>query len=336
MVARNRVVLWVVLAVVAIGLPWLNNSFILTTAIAALYLAYQALAWNLTGGLAGQFSLGNTIFIGAGAYASTYLFITFGVSPWIGIWVGALIAVMLAYLIGLITFRLNLRGLYFAMVTLALAEMAQVLVENVPALGGAYGLLIPVRGTDIAAMQFESRSVYYYIVLAMVVIAAMLMTVIQRGRVGLMLDGLRENENAARAVGVPVVRNMQLVFALSAFLAAIGGSFMAQYTLFIDPKSTFAWTEAVLFLLPAIVGGTRHWSGPIIGAFLLEVVSDSARLAFGASVKGLPQIIFGVVVILVVMRTRGGIVEWCAVWLRRHRLLAAAHTTVAEERNASA
>lgn len=318
MTGRQRVVFYLLLAVVAIGLPWIDNSFVLTTTIAALYLAYQALAWNLVGGLAGQFSLGNTIFIGAGAYTSTYLFVKFGISPWIGIWAGAAIAMVLAYLIGLLTFRLNLRGLYFAMVTLALAEMAQVLVENMPALGGAYGLLIPVRGTDIAALQFESRKVYYYIVLAMVVGAAALMTFIQRARVGLMLDGLRENENAARAVGVPVVRSMQLVFALSAFLAALGGSFMAQYTLFLDPKSTFAWTEAVLFLLPAIVGGTRHWSGPVIGAFLLEVVSDSARLAFGASVKGLPQIIFGIVVILVVMRTRGGIVEWFVeVWHRR-------------------
>jgi branched-chain amino acid transport system permease protein len=332
----QRVSLWSLLAIVAIGLPWLDNSFVLTTAIATLYLAYQALSWNLIGGLAGQFSLGNTIFIGAGAYTSTYLFITFGLSPWIGIWAGALVAVGLSYLIGLLTFRLNLRGLYFAMVTLALAQMAQVLVENTPALGAAYGLLIPVRGTDIAAMQFESRNVYYYIVLAMVAGAAILMTAIQRGRIGLMLDGLRENEDAARAVGVPVVRNMQLVFALSAFLASLGGSFMAQYTLFIDPKSTFAWTEAVLFLLPAIVGGTRHWSGPIIGAILLGVVSDTTRLAFGASVNGLPQIIFGLVVIFVVMRTRGGIVDWFADIIRTRRNASARSAAAKEAHRAPA
>ncbi len=301
---------WIVVAVVALGLPYVGNSFVLTTAIAALYLAYQALSWNLVGGLAGQFSLGNTIFIGAGAYTSTYLFLTFGLSPWLGMLAGAVLSVLLSCLIGLITFRLNLRGLYFAMVTLALAQMAQVLVENTQPLGGAYGLLIPVRGNDVAAMQFESRSVYYYIVLAMVAGAAFIMSALQRSRAGLMLEGLRENENAARAVGVPVTRNMALAFALSAALAAIGGTFMAQYTLFIDPKSSFAWTEAVLFLLPAIVGGTRHWSGPIVGAILLEVVSDASRLAFGASIKGLPQIIYGIVVIVVVIKTRSGIVDW--------------------------
>lgn len=305
----QMVLLGVLLAAIAIVLPWIGSSFVLTTAIAALYLAYQSLSWNLVGGLAGQFSLGNTIFIGAGAYTSSYLFVRYGVTPWIGIWVGAALAIALSYFIGAVTFRLNLRGLYFAMVTLALAEMAQVLVENTQPLGAAYGLLIPVRGTDVLAMQFESRAVYYYIILFMVIVAATVMTIIQRGRLGLMLEGLKDNESAARAVGVPAIRSMQAAFALSALLAALGGSFMAQYTLFIDPKSMFSWTEAVLLLLPAIIGGTRHWSGPVIGAILLELVADVSRLAFGASVNGLAQLIYGVVVIFVVMRTRVGIVD---------------------------
>lgn len=333
MSAAHKLAWWTALAVLAIGLPWLDNSFVLTTSIAALYLAYQALSWNLVGGLAGQFSLGNTIFIGVGAYASTYLFLTFGLSPWLGIFVGAGLAVVISYLIGFVTFRLNLRGLYFAMVTLALAQVVQVLVENNQALGGAYGLLIPVRGTDIGAFQFESRKVYYYLILAMVVAAAALMHAVQRSRVGLMLDGLRENEAAAQAVGVPIVRNMQLVFGMSAALAAIGGSFMAQYTLFIDPKSTFSWTEAVFFLLPAIVGGTRHWSGPIMGAFLLTVVNDGSRLLFGNSIKGLPYIIFGIVVILVVMKTRAGIVDWIA---ERWQARSEARRAAAEGGNVSA
>ncbi len=297
-------------AALLIAMPWLGSSFVLTTAIAACYLAYQSLAWNLIGGLAGQFSLGNTIFIGAGAYTSSYLSVRFGVSPLFGIWVGAFLAVVLSYLIGAVTFRLNLRGLYFAMVTLALAEMIQVLVENTEALGGAYGLLIPVRGTDVLALQFESRAVYYYIILGMVIVAAAIMTAVQRSRIGLMLKGSKDNEDAARAVGVPVIYNMQVMFALSAFLAAIGGSFMAQYTLFIDPKATFSWHEAVVFLLPAIIGGTRHWSGPVVGAILLQLVSDVTRLAFGAKVGGLAQLIYGLVVIVVVMRTRVGIVDW--------------------------
>jgi branched-chain amino acid transport system permease protein len=333
MPAAQKLAWWTALAVLAIGLPWLDNSFVLTTSIAALYLAYQALSWNLVGGLAGQFSLGNTIFIGVGAYTSTFLFLKFGLSPWLGIFVGAGLAVVISYLIGFVTFRLNLRGLYFAMVTLALAQVVQVIVENSEALGGAYGLLIPVRGTDIAAFQFESRKVYYYLILVMVVGAAALMHAVQRSRVGLMLDGLRENEAAAQAVGVPVVRNMQLVFGMSAALAAIGGSFMAQYTLFIDPKSTFSWTEAVFFLLPAIVGGTRHWSGPIVGAFLLTIVNDGSRLLFGNSIKGLPYIIFGIVVILVVMKTRAGIVDWIA---ERWRARDAARRAAVEGGNASA
>jgi branched-chain amino acid transport system permease protein len=299
-----------VAVVLALALPFVGSSFVLTTAIAALYLAYQALAWNLIGGLAGQFSLGNTIFIGAGAYTSSFLFVHYGVSPWIGIWAGMVIAAMLAFLIGSVTFRLNLRGLYFAMVTLALAEMAQVLVENTEPLGAAYGILIPVRGTNFYASQFESRAVYYYIVLAMVIAAAAIMIVIQRGRIGLMLEGAKNNEGAAKAVGVPAIYNMQIMFALSAILSAVGGTFMAQYTLFIDPKSMFSWSEAVVFLLPAIIGGTRHWSGPVIGAILLELVADISRVAFGASTHGLAQIIYGVVVIVVVMRARMGIVDF--------------------------
>ncbi len=310
MSAPMRWLLWALGALALIGLPWINSSFVLTTAIAVLYLAYQALAWNLIGGLAGQFSLGNTIFIGAGAYTSGFLFVQYGISPWLGMWAGAALAVALALLIGAATFRLNLRGLYFAMVTLALAEMAQVLVENLKPLGAAYGLLIPVRGTDLAAMQFESREVYYYFILAMVVVVALVMIAIQKSRIGLMLDGLKNNEEAARAVGVPVIWNMQVMFALSALFSALGGTFMAQYTLFIDPKATFSWSEAVVFLLPAIIGGTRHWSGPIVGALLLGLVADISRLAFGAKVNGLAQLIYGVVVIFVVMRVRVGIVDW--------------------------
>lgn len=299
-----------VLGAAAIGLPWIGNTFVTTTAIAALYLAYQALAWNLVGGLAGQFSLGNTIFIGAGAYVSSTLFVKFGVSPWLGMWAGAALALVLAYLIGAVTFRLHLRGLYFAMVTLALAEMAQVLVENSQDLGGAFGMLIPVRGTDLAAFQFESRTVYYYLILAMVVGAAAVMAAVQRSRLGLMLEGLRDNENAAKAVGVPVIRSMQLAFALSAVLSALGGSFIAQYTLFIDPPTMFSWGQAVVLLLPVIIGGSRHWSGPIVGAIVLELVADVSRLAFGTSVKGLAQMLYGIVVIAVVMKARIGIVDW--------------------------
>jgi branched-chain amino acid transport system permease protein len=309
MATWQRLLIAAAAIVLIIAVPTFGSSFVLTTAIAALYLAYQGLAWNIIGGLAGQFSLGNTIFIGAGAYTSTFLFVHYGVSPWVGVWAGAALAAGLAFMIGTVTFRLNLRGLYFAMVTLALAEMAQVLVENSESLGAAYGVLIPVQGTSIYAAQFESRAVYYYLILSMVLVAAMIMSLIQRGRMGLMLEGLRSNENAAKAVGVPTIRIMQLMFALSAVLGAVGGTFMAQYTLFIDPKSMFSWTEAVMFLLPAVIGGTRHWLGPIIGAILLELVSDVTRVAFGASMHGLAQIIYGVVVVLIVLRARMGIVD---------------------------
>lgn len=310
MMASAKFALGTVVVALVVALPFFGGSFVLTTAIATLYLAYQALAWNLVGGLAGQFSLGNTIFIGAGAYTSSFLFVQFGVTPWIGIWAGAALSAGLAFLIGSVTFRLNLRGLYFAMVTLALAEMAKVLVENTEPLGAAYGILIPVRGTDLYAAQFDSRAVYYYIILGMVVAAAVIMTAVQRGRLGLMLEGAKNNEDAAKAVGVPTIYNMQIMFALSAVLSALGGSFMAQYTLFIDPKSMFSWTEAVLFLLPAVIGGTRHWAGPVVGAILLGLVSDISRVTFGASVDGLAQIIYGVVVILVVMKMRVGIVDF--------------------------
>lgn len=309
MTAPAKILLAIVAIALVLGLPFMGNSFVLTTAIAALYLAYQGLAWNLIGGLAGQFSLGNTIFIGAGAYTSSFLFVHYGVTPWIGVWAGMALSAVLAFLIGTVTFRLNLRGLYFAMVTLALAEMAQVLVENTEPLGAAYGILIPVRGTSLFAAQFESRAVYYYIILVMVIAAAAVMTAVQRGRLGLMLEGAKNNEDAAKAVGVPTIHNMQIMFALSAVLSAAGGSFMAQYTLFIDPKSMFSWTEAVVFLLPAVIGGVRHWSGPVVGAILLELVSDVSRVAFGASLHGLAQIIYGVVVIIVVMRARMGIVD---------------------------
>jgi branched-chain amino acid transport system permease protein len=276
-------------------------------AILVLLYAYLATAWNILGGYAGQHSLGNAVYLGAGAYTSTILFLKLGISPWIGMWVAGVVAALLGWFLGYACFRYGLRGGYFALVTIALAEAAVYLVTNVRWLGGAMGLEVPWVGHNPLYMQFGSKEGYYYTILVMAALALLYSVWLDRRRFGYYLVAVRENEEAADALGVDPVKLKTQANIISAFMTGVGGTFFAQYFTYIHPRLVFGEGPSVQILLFAIIGGLGTVWGPSLGALVLVPVAELARARLGGSFAGAPLLLYGVVLMVVMLFMPRGI-----------------------------
>jgi branched-chain amino acid transport system permease protein len=285
-----------------------KGEYYLHILILILMYAYLATAWNILGGFAGQHSLGHSIFLGAGAYASTILFVTWRISPWLGMWAGAVVAALLGWFIGYLCFRYGLRGPYFALVTIALAEALLYLVTNIRALGGARGLEIPWIGNSLAWMQFSSKAGYYYMALGLAVAGIVLSSWLNRRRFGYYLVAVRENEDAAQALGVNLLGMKVRAAVLSAALTAIGGTLYAQYFTYINPRSVFGEMPSVQILLFAIIGGLGTVWGPAVGALVLVPVAEFIRAKLGGSFAGAPLLLYGAILMVVMLFMPKGIV----------------------------
>lgn len=303
---KNAVILliWLLLAVS----PFFLDSYTMHTLIMILYFAFVSQAWNIMSGFSGQFSFGHAAFYGVGAYTSSILLTKLGVSPWIGMLVGALIAMLLGLFIGFLSFRYKLKGSYFALATLAFAEILRVVVQNTSYLNTTMGVLIPLDARP-SMFQFASAKGYFYVIFAFLTLLTLYVYKMSRSRLGYNLVAIRENENAAQSLGVNTFRNKMIAIALSAGLTAIGGTFYAQYILFIDPTTAFGNNTSVNILLPAIIGGAGTVLGPIVGAFLTTPVSELTS-AYLAQFPGLHLVIYGIILILVILFLPEGIVGW--------------------------
>jgi len=266
------------------------------------FYAYLTTSWNLVGGFAGVLPLGHAVFVGIGAYTSTILSLQYGISPWIGMFVGGVIATFAGVLIGLPTFKM--RGAYFALATIAFAEGFRVIIENVDYFGpfninGPRGLQIPPMDTGFANFMFSGKEPYYYIILIMLIGVLFLTYVISRSKLGYYLNAGGEEPEAAMALGVNVARAKLIAMAMSSFLTALAGTFYAQFTLYIHPKSIISLDLSFEIAFIALIGGRGSIAGPILGALLLRPVGDFARIYFGDTLPGMHLIIFGLVLILV-------------------------------------
>ncbi|MBI1958884.1 MAG: branched-chain amino acid ABC transporter permease [Candidatus Rokubacteria bacterium] len=269
--------------------------------------AMLAQAWNLLAGYCGQISLGHAVFFGTGAYTSSVLVKEFGLTPWIGMLAGALVAVALSQLIGYPVFRL--RGHYFAIATIAVGEIVQTLMINWNWVGGARGLFVPIKRPDsFLNFQFhESKQTYYYIALGFLLLALWITQRITRSRSGYYFRAIREDQDAAASLGIPVARYKQRAMALSAGLTALGGSFYAQYILFIDPESVLPLSLSILICLVAVLGGVGTLWGPVIGAAILVPLSEGTRIYLGGTGKAIDLLVFGALIVLVSVIQPGGI-----------------------------
>lgn len=305
-VTRPRVYFPLIILCLFLFIPPFLSRYYLHILILIFMFAAGAEAWNIIGGYGGQLSLGHAAFFGLGAYTSTMLYYYFQISPWIGMILGAVVALLVSLFTGSLCFRL--RGPYFVIATIALAEVLRFLFLNQRWVTlGATGMNVQYRGHDPLYFQFAGKLPYYYIALVMTLMVIYVTYKIENSRLGHYLVALGQNQDAAEAVGVNSVQVKQVALSTSAFFTAVTGTFYAQYTYFIDPDSVFGLSLSIELALFAIVGGVGTLWGPIIGAFILRIFSEYTSATFGAGLTGLQLVIYGGLLMAMVLAKPEGL-----------------------------
>ena len=277
----------------------LDSGVWLTFIMMALYAALLAQAWNMLGGYGGQFSFGHALFFGSGAYVQAIAQLSFGLNPWLALVAAVVLAAGVGAFVGALTFRYGLKGSYFALVTLAFAEVFRILSVSVGITGGGVGLMLPLR-ESFANLQFASRKGSIVLVLGFVVAALLVTAWLRHSRFGAQLQAVRDNEDAARAIGVDPWRVKLGAITLSAAFMGAGGAFYVQVFQYIDPGIAFGPATSVEALVAAIVGGIGTLWGPLLGAAVLHLLAELTRNLFG-QLPGLNMVIYGAVLVLIVM-----------------------------------
>jgi branched-chain amino acid transport system permease protein len=306
------------LFVSALAVPIFSDSLFWQDAIIILLLwAALASAWNIAGGFAGQLSLGHAAYFGLGAYTSTLMKLYLGTSPWIGMLCGALLVATVSVFIGFASTRL--RGPYFALVTIAFATTLQIVASRwYTFTKGNEGVPIPFQ-PSAENFIFAAKLPWTIIVLGYMLTVYVIAVWITRSRFGFQLAGMRENEEAAQALGIHTRLLKIIAIGLSAFLTAFGGTFYAQYIGFIDPGYMFSFDLSIKFALMCIIGGMATAFGPILGAILITALEMYLRAKLGGGKSGLYLVIYGALLIVVVRFIPEGLVAGVPALARRWR-----------------
>jgi len=292
--------------VLMLPVPWLVQSeFFLNFAIMLLFSAFLGQAWNVLGGYGGQFSFGHAAFFGTGAYATAVLQTAFGINPWVGFVLAGLAGAGMGLVVGFLSFRFGLKGAYFALVTLAFAEVLRILANTADFTGAGVGILIPLD-QGAANLQFADKTGFYLLALALVALGLFITAHLDNSRFGARLMAVRENEDAARASGVNVFEIKLRAIALSSLLAGLAGAFYTQYFLYLDPTIAYGPTVSIEALLVPIIGGTGTLFGPLLGAAALHTISEITQHV-AADAPGLNLVVYGVLLVLMVLLLPSGL-----------------------------
>ncbi|MBQ0042592.1 MAG: branched-chain amino acid ABC transporter permease [Lachnospiraceae bacterium] len=286
--------------------PTYLSNYRLNLVITILTSAFFAQCWNLMSGYTGQFSFGHAAFFGLGAYTSSILYVDFGVNPWIGLVCGMAVAGIVAAIIGYLSFHYNLKGDYFALATMAFCEIFRVIFKNTDFLHGASGVSIKFS-KDIGLMQFGSKAGFMYAAFVLLALLTFGMYKIRRTKMGLYFVAIRENEDAAKALGINAFKYKMIALIASAMFSAVAGTFYAQYYLYIDPNICFESAVSVSSITPCIIGGVGTVFGPIIGAAILEPISEFTNAALSNFV-GLNMVVYGLILVVVIMVMPKGLI----------------------------
>ncbi len=257
-------------------------------------------AWNIMGGYAGMFSFGQAAFFGIGAYTSSYLSIAYGVNPWIGLIAGGCAAALVAAAIGYPCS--NLRGHYFAIASIAFAEIVRIVFNNWQLVGAAEGLSLPMQNESFSNFLFNSSKLpYYYIMLVFLLLSLAVCYFIATSKMGYYFRAIKESHKIAEVMGVDVVLYRLMAIMISAFLSAMAGTFYAQYILYIDPGSVMLLATSIQIVLISMLGGAGSIMGPVIGAAILIPASEYTRVALGFKGTGMDMLIYGLLITLISM-----------------------------------
>jgi branched-chain amino acid transport system permease protein len=291
-----------------------GDSFALNILATTFLFAGLATAWNIIGGLGGQFSLGHSVFFATGAFVTANLYLGYQISPWFALIPAALIPAALAVAVSWPVFRL--RGPFFAIATMAMTEVVLALAMYFEGLtGGARGISIPFR-MGLQNMIFRDRISYALLMLGFLVISLIAMALITRSRLGYALRAIRDNEDAAMASGIDVLRTKLVGMAISAALTGMGGALYLMYVRVVDPPTLFSLFDiGVKIAMIALIGGIGTIYGPLLGALLIIPLESYLRAELGGAIPGANLIVLGCILMLTARFLKHGIVGTAKAWL---------------------
>jgi branched-chain amino acid transport system permease protein len=281
-----RIAVAIVIVAILAAVPWVGSDVIVQFGISTLLLAVLAQGWNIIGGYTGYASFGNSTFFGLGAYGVAIAMVQWNLPFWVGMIFGAVMAVAFAILLGLPVLRL--KGHYFAIATLALAQVVAAIVSNIPLFGQNIGLVLPPLNND---------AMFYELALALLVAATLTVAWLTRSRFGFGLIAIRENEEGAAVMGVNTTLYKVMAFALSGLFSALAGGIQAYWITFLDPASAFDISLNVKMIIMAVFGGPGTIFGPVVGAFVLSAISE----VLSSEITSVAGLFFGIVVVAAVI-----------------------------------
>ncbi len=291
-------------------LPHFLPIYWMSIVIYTLWISYICVTWNILAS-SGTYSLMHMLFVGGGAYLSTFLFKHFGISPWLGMLGGAAMGAVLSVAIGYLCFRYNLPTFAFFVITMAFSFIGMFVVQSIKIFGGNEGMYIPIRSTDVWNFAFVGKLPYYYIILAMVIGAMVCAFLISRSKTGLYLRAIGAEPRVAAAMGVDVMGYKLRALAISAALSSLAGTFWAQYSGFIDPVSMLSPTTMMIVLLFVIVGGAGTTWGPLVATVILVPLGEYLRGKItGPSFAGISTMLWAVVILILIFSLKKGILPW--------------------------
>jgi branched-chain amino acid transport system permease protein len=277
-----------------------RDAYFLDSLVLILLWGALSAAWNVAGGYAGQVSIGHASFFGIGAYSAALMVTRFGLGPWLGMLVGVVLSIGAGFIIGFLSNRL--KGPYFALSTIAFSQVLLIGVSRWRGFtSGGEGIPVPFR-PGFATLGLGHVG-WVYMALAMALVCFAVQVYLERSRIGYQLAGVREDEDAAEALGIATRRLKVAAITLSAALTSIGGSLWAQYVGFVDPTYVFSVDLSVRFALNTIIGGMGTALGPFLGSILITSLETYLRATFAgvkAGFTGIYLIIYGTALILVV------------------------------------
>ena len=314
--------LWYAMLVLLAVLPLipgpLQGPFAQHVLVSILLFACMSQAWNILGGYCGQVSFGHSVFFGIGAYGTGMAVVTYGLTPWPGAIAGAFLAMIVAIAISYPCFRL--KGHYFAIATFAIVEIFNRLFMVWDWVGGAMGLDYPIINEGWKNfMWFQSKTQYYYGAFILFLIIFSFVRWMETHKLGYYMKAVRDGQEAAESLGVNSTAVKLTAIGISAFLAALCGAFFVQYNLRVDPPMVMSLDMSMRFVLITILGGLGTLWGPLLGAAILIPLQEYTRAIWGGLGGGVDLIIFGILIIVIVIRQPKGVmgfISWLASRLR--------------------
>jgi len=309
---KKEIIYLGILAAFLAAFPWFAGPYALSIATLILYLAYTGQAWNVMMGFAGQLSLGHSLYVGVGAYVAGGLFFHFGLGPWAGLWAAMAACVAFGLAIGFLAFRFGISGVYFALLTIAFAEFTRIGFDHLQWTNGPGGMFLRVAQRDHwDLLNFRGPPfMYYYAMLFLAIAAFLACAFLLRTKAGFYWQAIRENEEAAQALGINTFRWKMLAVAISAAMTSVSGVFFAFYYNNLFPHEIFSMGRSIELILGPVIGGVGTLFGPILGAAALTLLSDGITEALawlGVEIPGIKQVFYGLVLLAVVMFLPNGI-----------------------------